>query len=525
MLRGIIQFKSKTFLAFCFSFLLGVGTISIVDIQISYHHLYFSLFLFITLFIIFWKEPKSRFIVVLLFCFFLGLVRYVLAYPTDSSRHVSYYNGQKVSLVGYVRAEPDVRMDGVRYIVNIKNIQNKQNIKNDDFDLNGSVYIKGGLYPRYAYGDVLEMNCNLKQPGPIEDFQYDKYLARFGVFSICEPMSMVKVGEGEGSVFMRGILGLKDWFALKINLLWHEPYASFMAGLLYGYRGGLGSLNEQFSRTGVTHIVAISGYNITLIATIFIGICVNLYIPRRKAFWVVVTGIVLFVIFAGASASVVRAGIMGIIVLLTRQIGRLSRVGNVLVLTAVLMTLHNPFVLIYDAGFQLSFLSTLGLVYVAPLIRRWFVRVPEVLGMRETLISTFAAILSTLPLILFQFGRLSTVAPMVNVLILWALPFIMGIGFFAVIISAILQPLGQLIAWVAWAGMAYIVTVVRWFSDLSFAAIDLTVPVWGMMGLYGLLGYWIWQYQKGVKKKGVPVPIYMTGVSVSDAVEDKGVEY
>jgi len=170
-----------------------------------------------------------------------------------------------------------------------------------------------------------------------------------------------------------------------------------------------------------------------------------------------------------------------------------SLVGNVLVLTAVVMALQNPLVLLWDAGFQLSFISTLGLVYVTPAIRNWFVKVPEVMGIRESLISTLSAITATLPLILFQFGRLSIVAPIVNILILWIIPTIMMLGFFAVVLSFVLFPLGEVVAWVAWVGLQYITKVVEFFAGLKWSAVDLRISWWVMVLLYLLLIYFIYK--------------------------------
>jgi competence protein ComEC len=191
-----------------------------------------------------------------------------------------------------------------------------------------------------------------------------------------------------------------------------------------------------------------------------------------------------FVIFAGASASVVRAAIMGILVLIARQSGRTSSIGNVLILTAVGMSLQNPFVLIWDAGFQLSFLSTLGLVYLSPLISPVFKKIPEFFGLKETFISTLSAIGSTLPLILFQFGRLSIVAPVVNILILWIIPWIMIAGAAAVAISFIFLPFGRLIGFVAYVGMSYIIRMVTFFAHLPFASLHMRIPSWLMVLLY-----------------------------------------
>lgn len=490
MIEKIINSKSKTFLALCFCFLLGVLFISIFDWRFAFVYLYSLLFIIISFIIYFWSNKKLLFLFFCFLIFLLGVVRYQLSFW-----------GQEIStgikeFTAYISSEPDVRTDGVRYIVK------------SDF---GKVYLKEPLYPRYSYGDELEIKCDLQKPEVGSDgFRYDMYLARYGVFTVCNKTTIEKIGTNKENFLLRGIFNFKNTIANRINKLWHEPYASFMAGLLYGYRGGLGSLNELFSRTGVTHIIAISGYNITIIVTILMTIFVNFYIPRKKAFWMIVAGVILFVIFTGASASVVRAGIMGIIVLLAKQMGRLSRVGNVLVLTAVIMALQNPLILLWDAGFQLSFISTLGLVYLSPFINSLIPvkagilaiknKIPAFAGMievlQESVVSTFSAIIATLPLILFQFGRLSIVAPVVNMLILWLIPFLMLSGFLALLFSFLFFPLGQVVAWLSWVGLKYITTIVEWFASLKFAAIDLQITWWMMAVLYGVMIYFITRHPR-----------------------------
>ncbi|MBI2436527.1 MAG: ComEC/Rec2 family competence protein [Candidatus Magasanikbacteria bacterium] len=505
MFQQLIHSKSKSFFSFCLCFLLGVSIISIYNGNIETLYVVVSSIVLSVFVGVYWRAKTARFLLLSILFFALGFLRFQLTIPHDTVDNIIHYAGEKKTIVGFVSAEPDVRMDGVRYIVQSSELLVQ---RDEPKVLEGKLYFKSSLYPRYEYGDKLELKCDLQRPELVEgvkgtpqrDFAYDKYLARYGVYVLCQDARVTKIGVGEGNRVLSGIFALKNVVADRISTMWHEPYASFMAGLLYGYRGGLGELNELFSRTGVTHIVAISGYNITLIATILINFCIYLYIPRKKAFWVITIGIVVFVIFAGASASVVRAGVMGIIVLLSKQIGRASRVGNVMILTAVVMTLQNPYILMWDAGFQLSFLATLGLVYLNPIIRKPFQKYPEILGIKETLITTIAAIMATLPLILFQFGRLSIVAPAVNIMILWILPMIMAFGFFAVVISFIFKPLAMIIAWLGWVGMEYIVVIVKWFANLKFSAVDMQVPVWGMVGMYiGLIG---WIILKGKAKNG-----------------------
>lgn len=471
MFKKIVQSPHKRFLFYCFAFLSGITIASLVNTELPLPAWLFIGFLCCGGLIAGVSSKKGRVISTACVIILIGIVRYHLAQPFGGG-HISNLSGRSVEITGYVAAEPDVRTDGIRYIIATTG------------EYTGKVYVKRDRHPAYQYGDLLQLYCKIERPEPIEDFRYDMYLARFGVFAICQQPSVRKIGEGEGNIMMQWILQVKDRVAQQINMLWHEPQASFMAGLLYGYRGGLGTLNEDFARTGTTHIIAISGYNISLISSILLTICIHLAIPRRKAIWLVLAGIAIFVIFAGLSASVVRAGIMGGLVLFASFLGKPSHIFSVMILTAVIMVVHNPFVLIWDAGFQLSFLSTVGLVYLSPFLERYGKWLPEAGGIRESFVATLSATLITLPLILSQFGRLSIVSLPVNMLILWIIPHIMAIGFFAVIISMMSLPIGTGISWIAWLGLQYIIIIVEWFSQLSFAAVDIGIPVWAMVGSY-----------------------------------------
>jgi competence protein ComEC len=395
MLHKIMMSKSKTFLAFCFSFLAGVAVGSIYNHSIPSYVTWFLLYSTLLGIVYFYRHTRARFICLILFIFVLGVVRYMYALPQNTSYSVMDHYGETVTFTGMVADEPDVRQDGVRYIVKIMNNS-----------LSGKVYAKTLLYPRYHYGEILKVECTLVRPEPVDDFRYDMYLARYGVSAICNHPKLAATGTMGGSTIKLAILDLKQAVADRVDQLWPEPYAGFMAGLLYGYRGGLGSLNTDFARTGVSHIVAVSGYNISLVTSICMIILIRLFwIPRKTAFWIIVSGIVLFVIFTGASSSVVRAGVMAIIVLLGGYLGRPRRTVNALVVTAVVMIVGNPLILFWDAGFQLSFLSTLGIIYLSPILTEKLNFLPDRWGWRESLVSTLAAIIGTLPLLLYQFGQ------------------------------------------------------------------------------------------------------------------------
>ena len=472
------------------------------------------------------------------------MVRVLLFLPDINQEHIAFYNGEKKEFVGKIIKEPDVRISKSYYIVEsvviLNECEESLKLKKDllrqaqdddgtvcDKKINGRVKITTQLYPEFEYGDILKIKCKLQSPENKEDskFKYDKFLALEKVYSVCyypeitdchseESKNLFKKIEGSFaptqddsgvalddslSSFYKKIFIFKSKIANQINYLWSEPESSFMAGLLYGYRGGFPkTLQENFNKTGLTHIVAISGFNISIISIFLMMSLIYLGLYRKQAFWVTVFGIFLFVVFVGSSASVVRAGVMGSLVLLANYLGRPSKVFNVIVLTLVVMLIFNPLSLLYDVGFQLSFVAVLGLVYLSPIIEeklityiRTYTRAYIFLELVIKLLSaTLSAIIITLPLILYFFERFSTVALITNILVLWIIPWLMLFGFLSLILSWIFMPLGLVLAWVVNIGLKYVIILVNWFGDKTWSSIEFTMPFYMVFVSYILLIIW-----------------------------------
>lgn len=426
----------------------------------------------------------------------LGMMRidqYIMSLKNDASLYG--FADQKYAMIGNIITEPDIRLSEVLYTLRITAL-------NDTEITPSRILVKAPRYPRYAYGDVVYVTCKIRTPEPIENFAYDAYLLRYKIVKTCSfPQIRIFEEQQETFNFLSEIFVFKTQFATVIERLWHEPYASFMAGLLYGYRGGLGNLQELFNITGVTHIVAISGYNITMVSTICLSIVTRFGIRRQYGFWIVCTAISVFVLFTGASASVVRAGIMGILVLISRQIGRCSNSANMVLCASVCMCVHNPYILMHDAGFQLSVLATLGLIYGPDMLESYFKKFPTTLSIQENAMTTSAAIIATLPLTITQFGRISFVAPIVNILILWILPYSMFFGFFAVLVSIISFDIARILAGIAYICMEYVIQIVRWFSSVPYAAIEVQISSVYMYIFYAILVIMVYYTQKKKRKK------------------------
>ncbi len=480
--------KSKVFFYCLIGFIGGIAGRSFFALPVFYIYILFFVGIVILLItIIAGRRSGGKGLVFGLMIIFLaiGVGRFELGEwlrAKDADKRIESYNEQTVDFIAVVADEPDARTDHQKLTLGTRALW----LGTEEVEVKGKVLAKVGLYPQYEYGDELLVNCKLRTPEPIEDFAYDKYLARYNVYSLCYSPRIKKLGSDQGDWLKDQLYSFKAYFSQKIAVVLKEPYAAFMGGLLLGAKKGMPpDLVEVFNKAGITHIVAISGYNITILAVIFSAMALRMGISRKRSFWLILIGVGFFVFITGAPASIVRAAIMGMIVLLAKKIGRPSQARNVIVLSGALMALVNPKVLVFDGGFQLSFVSTLGLIYISPLLTRLFRFLPEAFTLRESASSTVAATIATLPLIIFLFGRLSIVAVIVNMLVLPFIPLSMLVGFITGVGAMIWLPLGEVLGWVSWLVLHYIILVAEFFGGLSWASVDMPqVEGWVMVAGY-----------------------------------------
>jgi competence protein ComEC len=473
--------KSNRFFVFCAAFLLGIviGEVFTLSLLLSICFLVCLLFFLIAMLFVKMTQPRSYFVVLVLILIVLGVFVRAQANPQITEEHISFYNDQQIEFEAIVNQEPDVRLD-------------KQKLTVEPVNYKGKVLLGLALYPEYEYGDRLQVKCRLQAPEPIEDFKYDRYLSRYNIYSLCYRPYIKVLGKDQGSYLVGKVFKIKKKVETSINRTLAEPQAALTAGILLGSRQGIPSvLLEKFNITGITHIIAISGYNITIIVVLLMNLGKHLYINRKKMIWLILIGLLFFVILTGASASVVRAAIMGMIVVLAKHLGRIGKISNVLIFSAVLMVIVNPKILIWDAGFQLSFLATIGLVYLSPRLLPLFKWVPKKMALQENFVSTLSAIIFTLPLILFSFQRLSIVAPLVNLLVLPVIPISMLFGFVMFLSSLVHTFFGQVIGWFTWLLLKYVVEVVELFASFSWASVEVSLSWWMMFLLYIGLFYLI----------------------------------
>ncbi|MFA5413657.1 MAG: ComEC/Rec2 family competence protein [Patescibacteria group bacterium] len=495
--------KSKIFFYSCLFFIVGIGVTSYLPLPLWAA---FAILIAGCGFLFFgWPASpaggpgKKKFIILGLagIFLFLGMLRFIASTPVADKNQISFYNEQEKTFVGVVAAEPDTRDGGVKLKIKSERLETVGNWQKVD----GNVLVNVRLYPAYHYGDELEIKCKLQKPEPIEDFAYDKYLAKENIYSLCYWPEIKFLKSGEGNKIVAGILFAKEKLVATVNRILPEPQAAFLGGLLYGAKRGIPTdLTEKFNITGTTHIVAISGYNITILAVLLLQITKNLGIGRKKSFWIALGGILFFVILTGAQSSVVRAAMMGLLALLATQVGRISKITNALLLAAAAMLIFNPKILAFDVGFQLSFAATIGLVFLSPIFEKYFEKLPSVFGAKETFTTTMSAIVLTLPLILYNFGRISFIAPLANILILPMIPLAMAVGSVAVLGGLFYVGLGQIIGWFAWLVLSYIIKAAEFLAAVPWASGEAGKMHWIFLIIfYLLIGWFIWWKNKKLK--------------------------
>jgi competence protein ComEC len=370
--------------------------------------------------------------------------------------------GQKAEFSGIIIDEPDVRQNNQLLTVEIKSVNSKT-----------EVLISADLDQDFKYGDVINFTGKLKKPENFltdqgKTFDYINYLRKDGIlYTVSYPKIQI-ISEGNGNIIKKELFSLKENFLAKINYLIPNPESIFAGGLMLGEKSDFDkTLKQSFVDTGMIHLVTLSGYKVTMVAGWFIKLFS--FLPLSTAIGMGILAVWCFVLMTGGAASAVRAGIMASLALFARATGRNYDVARALILTAVLMILLNPFVLFYDASFQLSFIGTIAIIFYVPKIEKYFLWVPKFFGLREIITMTFAIYIFVAPFILYEMGTFSFVTLPANILIMPFFPITIIFGFLTGFIGLLSNFLAVPFAYISYFLLHYQLGVIDFFSKLSFA--------------------------------------------------------
>jgi competence protein ComEC len=488
---------------FSLAFLVGIVFASLVSIHIL---TWIALIFVAVLLIILSRVLRPRFpalpaffspfTFVLLLAFLLGATRYQISVPRFNAFHIAFYNDRDYDLLitGTVTEPPDYRDNYTNLRVQVMRVDTGDR----ELPASGLILVRVSNNQVFHYGDILRLRGKLKTPPENEDFSYRDYLAAQHIHSYMSSAEVTLLPGRGGNLISTALFQFKEKALDNIYRLFPDPESSLMAGILLGVDTGLTQeLQQAFKDTGTAHIIAISGFNISIIAGLFVTFFSRFLGPRRGAL-VAILGIAFYTLLVGGEAAVVRAAIMGSLALFAKQVGRRQAALNTLLAVALFMCLWNPLFL-WDVGFQLSFFATLGLIlYADPfsqfanrIITRYFPasaaeKSAELFS--EFVLLTLAAQVTTIPIMAYHFQRISLVSFLANPFILPAQPAVMILGGLAVLLSLVWFPLGQLAAWVTWPFVVYTIRMVELFDRVPHGTIFLgELSIWFVIAVYAAL--------------------------------------
>jgi competence protein ComEC len=417
-------------------------------------------------------------------CIGLGLLRTQYAQQQFNHSPLELSVQQSVSLTGVVKREPEIRETSTHLYVAIE----------DDV-----VLVTTDRHTSTQYGDEIYIEGVLERPESFttelgREFNYPGYLLARGVEYKISFAHVETLSSGNGHPIIALLLEQKHRLMNGIELVLEEPQAGLGEGLLLGVKQALGEdLEDAFRTTGIIHIVVLSGYNVMLVVA-FITFIFSFFLPRRARLFAGISAIILFALIVGLSATVVRACVMASLLLIAQAYGRTYDITRSLLFAGATMIAINPFLLLYDIGFQFSFMATLGLVLIAPAFEGKLVAGLSKLGVKEFLVATVATQIAVLPLLLYYVGEVSVISVVVNVLVLPVVPAAMLATFLAGVVALISLPLATPIAFVAHSILLYITSVATFFATIPFATVGIsavTVP-WVFVLYAAMAGTLLW---------------------------------
>jgi competence protein ComEC len=426
---------------------------------------------------------------------FLGAWRYQFAQPDITPKHIAFYNDRDydVLVTGFVSDLPDYRDTYTNLRLGVQ----AADTGDGDFPAGGLILARVPPNQEYHYGQTLRLRGKLKTPPEDEEFSYRDYLAGKNIYSYMSIAEATHLPEEGGNFILKAVYAFKEKSLVNIYKIFPDPEASLLAGILLGVDSGLPKdIQQAFKNTGTSHIIAISGFNIAIIAGIFTALFSRWFGPRRGAAAAVIF-IFLYAFLVGAEASVVRAAIMGSFGLFARQVGRRQTAINTLLAVAALMCIWNP-LYVWDVGFQLSFFATLGLILYSEPFSGFSLRIigrftsPDSAQrinapFSDFVLLTLAAQLTTLPIMAYHFKQISLVSIIANPFILPVQPAVMILAGLALLLSYVWIPLGQLAAWIAWPFAVYTIRAVEFFNWPSWILYLGDSSIWFVVFFYAAL--------------------------------------
>lgn len=482
------MFKSKVFIFFLLSFFFWIFVGNIL-IYFAYIVIFLSCTMGI-LFLLLCRMKKHHLFLLIVSCgvtfgiFYSWIYNY---YSQQKTIFIENYYNANVSLVWEVQELHKKSTNFYSYIVQIHSIDEK-----DSPNIHALMYYS----PKYTLfpWDIISLDTQVQE---IENFssgfQYKKYLETKNIYFQFFVNDITLIQANNLPKRKQFIIDMRQSILENVYNNYPKDEAIFLAGILIGAREDMSeTLRENLNNSGLTHLVAVSGFNITIII-IFLWFLLKFFPVFIRTF-IICVSIIFFVLLVWDNIPVIRAWIMGLIGYFILISGRKADSLILLLFTAFLLVLYQPLYLNYDTSFHLSFLAVLGLLYFQDFWTKIFYFLPRFFAIKESFVLTMSALTTTLPIMIFGFWQVSMLAPITNMLVWWVIPFAMLFGFFSIIWNIFFSPVGFLFWLVNYFFLKYIIWVADFFGNLHFSVLKFDFWWFGVYAeilYFMILIFWI----------------------------------
>ncbi|GEM_PF-71854 len=475
----------KIFYLTCFAFAAGVLWRSFVHIDLKDVIFTGTAYLLLVLISFILKKDWSVYASIMAIALLVGIARFDMA-DVQPPAFFENQTNKTISLQAMIVDEPARNASQTKLIVETKS----SSAANVGIVVFSKIEQKSGDGKEFHYGDEIEMTGKLQKPANFMtdqdmEFDYVNYLRKDGIFYTMKDPQIEILSSDHGNPIKRALFSWRERFDEAIDRAIPAPESIVEGGIIIGERYAFSEqLRQIFMDTGTIHIVTIGGYHVTLVAQWMMKIFS--FLPKFAGTGMGIVSIFLYVIATGGAQTSIRAGIMATLALFASATGRMYASGRALILAAVVMILMNPFVLVYDVSFELSFMATIAIIFLSPQIERYFNWI-RWKWLREIVAITSSMYMFALPFVLYRIGNLSLVSLPANLAVVPLMPITMIAGFvtgFAGIVSPILAVIPGQIA----TSFLYLqIAAVAFLAHIPFAAVaiqNFSLPI--VIVIYGI---------------------------------------
>ncbi len=397
------------------------------------------------------------------------------------------YTEQSITLQAIVGEDPRSGQSSVQVI--LSHIKLVGEGKGEWF---GNIVMSVPKYTSLSYGDKVEVEGTFLDLSTVEDEGYRAYLYYHQIYGRIDWPRVTILAHDKGNKLVAYGLQIQHTINQKMSRLMPQDAAAFMNGVVLGARLTISDeFADSLKATGTNHLIVASGYNISILIALLLKM--TRFMSKNVATMLMIIMVACYVLVSGLDPSIIRAAIMAGLGLIGVAFGRQREAIYLLITAGTLMLLINP-LWVYDAGFQLSFAATIGIIALQPFLSDTLGFMPAFI--REIVSTSLAAQLFVYPILAATFGQISLISLLTNLLVVWVVPVVMFCGIIVILLAFTVEPLAQLCATALYPLIAYIKMVITLTATIPFASITIPGANWAISTIYYALLYYLYQLRK-----------------------------